>query len=289
MMPRRLPTHLLCIALVAGALCHAAGARADHGVPLVVAQAPAREVVPLGDENFELEDAAAEPAGFPDPMERTNRGVLWFDQQVDRWVVDPIVKTYQYIVPPPARRAVRRVCLNLNSASILINDLLQREWGDACVTAERFTINSTLGVGGLFDPAASLGMERHSSDFGQTLALAGIGSGPYLIMPLFGPSNVRDASGTLVDFLMQPTLYFLPIATLFIFEGSLGLSTGLSARDTYSEGLAALRSSSVDYYSALHNAFYQTRMAQIWERRPQHRPQHRPDAAPTPGAAVVLR
>jgi ABC-type transporter lipoprotein component MlaA len=93
---------------------------------------------------------------------------------------------------------------------------------------------------------------------------------------------VRDASGTVVDFLMQPTLYFLPIATLFIYEGSLSLSTGLSARDTYSEGLASLRASSVDYYSALHNAYYQTRVAQIWERRAAHKP----DAAPTPNAVA---
>ncbi|MEO8602710.1 MAG: VacJ family lipoprotein [bacterium] len=282
-MSRRLPAPLLVSALLAsGLLLGASSARADHAVPLVVAQATTREAIPLDEASFELEDAAAEPAGFPDPMERTNRGVLRFDQQVDRWVVDPLVKTYQFVVPPPARRAVRRFCLNINSTSIMINDLLQREWGDACVTAERFVINSTVGIGGLFDPAAALGMERHSSDFGQTLALAGIGSGPYLIMPIFGPSNVRDASGTVVDFFLQPTLYFLPFATLFIYEGSLGLSTGLSARDTYSEGLASLRASSVDYYSALHNAYYQTRMAQIWDRRPQHRL----ELAPTPAAVA---
>ena len=228
------------------------------------------EVIPLDDSAFEHEHEEA-PSGFPDPLENSNRTMLWFDQEVDRFVVDPIVRIYQFLVPPPGRRAVRRFTLNIGSASILINDLLQREWGDASITTQRFVINSTIGVGGLFDPAAAIGMERHHSDFGQTLALLGIDSGPYLVLPLMGPSNARDSGGRVVDFFMQPLLYILPIAQLFVYEGSLGLSSGLAARDAYSEGIAALRSSSVDYYSALRNAYYQTRTAEIWERRAPHR------------------
>lgn len=268
----RLAVHLLLLyALAAPALAEppaASLAQAGGGAAL--------EVVPLDDEadahapgGLEIEEP---PSGYPDPLEDTNRGVLRFDQHVDRWVVSPIIATYQFIVPPPARRAVRRFCLNLNSFSILTNDLLQREWRDAAVTSERFLLNSTLGIGGLFDPAAAIGMERHTSDFSQTLALAGVDSGPYLIMPLFGPSTVRDAGGDVVDFFMQPTLYFLPIATLFIYEGSLGLGSGLAARDYHSEGLESLRASSVDFYSALRNAYYQTRTAEIWDRRDAHRP-----------------
>jgi phospholipid-binding lipoprotein MlaA len=232
---------------------------------------PELEVVPLDEDSFALEHQEA-PSGSPDPLESSNRRAMWVDQQIDRWFVDPLVRTYQFIVPPPGRRAVRRFTLNLNSVSILINDLLQREWGDAAVTTERFAINSTVGIGGIFDPAAALGMERHHSDFGQTLALLGVGSGPYLVVPLFGPSNARDSGGTVVDFFLQPMLYILPFAQLFVFEGSLGLSTGLAARDAYSEGIASLRSSSVDYYSALRNAYYQTRTAEIWDRRDAHRP-----------------
>lgn len=254
---------LIAVALV---LAAAGAARSDTGADA----AGPREVIPLDEDAFTLEESAV-PAGYPDPMERSNRRMLWVDQHLDRWLVDPIVKTYQFVVPPPGRRMVRRFCLNVNSVSILVNDLLQREWGDATITAERLVLNTTIGIGGLFDPAAALGIERHGSDFGQTLALAGVGSGPYLVMPLFGPTTVRDASGIVVDFFLQPTLYILPFATLFIYEGSLGLSTGLSARDAYSEALAALRSSSVDYYSALANAYYQTREAQIWARRQPHR------------------
>lgn len=265
----RVLSTIRALAVALALLCIGGGAtavRADDAA----SPTPELEVVPLDDSAFELEHEQA-PAGFPDPLENTNRTTLWFDQQVDRFFLDPLVRGYQFIVPPPGRRAVRRFTLNLNSVSILINDLLQREWGDACVTTERFAINSTVGVAGLFDPAAALGLERHHSDFGQTLALLGVGSGPYLMLPLFGPSNARDSSGTVVDFFLQPMLYILPVAQLFVYEGSLGLSSGLAARDAYSEGIAALRSSSVDYYSALRNAYYQTRTAEIWDRREAHR------------------
>lgn len=262
---RRARRHSFALCLTA-ALALAVAVRAEEAP---TDGATELEVIPLDpDAGLEHEDA---PAGFPDPLERSNRGLLWFDLQLDRWLIDPMVRTYQFLVPPPGRRAVRRFTLNLNSVSILVNDLLQREWSDASVTTQRFAINSTVGLAGLFDPAAALGMERHHSDFGQTMALVGVDSGPYLMMPFFGPSTVRDASGSVVDFFMQPMLYILPFAQLFIYEGSLGLSSGLSARDYYSEGIAALRSSSVDYYSALRNAYYQTRTAEIWNRRDQHR------------------
>jgi phospholipid-binding lipoprotein MlaA len=260
-------TRALAVALAF--LCLAGGGRPARAEE-PASPSPELEVIPLDENAPGLEHESA-PSGFPDPLENTNRKTMWFDQQLDRFLIDPMVRGYQFIVPPPGRRAVRRFTLNLNSVSILINDLLQREWGDACVTTERFAINSTVGVGGLFDPAAAIGMERHHSDFGQTLALLGIGSGPYLVLPLFGPSNARDSSGTVVDFFLQPMLYILPFAQLFVYEGSLGLSSGLAARDAYSEGIAALRSSSVDYYSALRNAYYQTRTAEIWDRRAAHR------------------
>ncbi|HSP97065.1 MAG TPA: VacJ family lipoprotein [Candidatus Dormibacteraeota bacterium] len=266
-MPTCVNPRRLAVALALAAL---AGAPRPVRAEQAASPTPELEIVPLDENALALEQQGA-PSGFPDPWENTNRKSLWVDQQLDRWFVDPVVRTYQFIVPPPGRRAVRRFTLNLDSVAILVNDLLQREWGDACVTTERFAINSTVGIGGLFDPAAAIGMELHHADFGQTLALFGVGSGPYLVLPLFGPSNARDSSGMVVDFFLQPLLYVLPFAELFLYEGSLGFSTGLAARDAYSEGIAALRSSSVDYYSALRNAYYQTRTAEIWDRRDAHR------------------
>jgi phospholipid-binding lipoprotein MlaA len=249
--------------------------------PAIVAQAPPADSAPPhpdpasapapppargSDPLFELA-SDEDHAGFPDPYQRTNRALLWLDQELARWVVDPITGVYQFVVPGPVRRAVRRFFLNLDTPALLVNDLLQREWADAGVTIERFALNTVFGIGGLFDPAAQLGLPRHSSDFGQTLALAGVGSGPYIILPFFGPSTVRDAFGGLVDLALQPTLYILPFGTLIIYESSLGLS----ARDAHSEALEMLRESSIDYYAALHNAYSQNRRAQIWSRREPHR------------------
>lgn len=259
---------VICAAALTASIGHAE----PEPAPAVAAPAP----TPAADDEFEL-DVTDEPTGFPDPLESTNRRVLWFDDQLARWVVDPVVNVYQFILPGPVRRAVRRFFLNVNSPSVLVNDLLQREWRDASITIQRFTVNTTVGIGGLFDPAAAIGLERHSSDFGQTLALSGVSSGPYLVLPFFGPNTTRDAFGGVVDLFLQPTLYFLPFVQIFIYEGSFGLST----RDAYDEAIGALRESSVDYYSSLANAYYQTRTAEIWGRRGHHRPAVEDDPAPS--------
>lgn len=273
-------THLAVCIRTLGALAflaaEAVAADVSTNANAALEATPPRDVVPLDDKaTFELDD---EVAGFPDPWETTNRKTLWLDQQLDTWIISPLVTSYQFLVPTPARHALHRFCLNLDTPAIVFNDLLQREWEDAGVTTGRFLVNTTVGLGGLFDPAVSLGLERHHADFGQTLALAGVDSGPYLIMPLFGPTTVRDASGSVVDFFLQPLLYVVPFAALFIYEGS----SGLSVRETHDEGLDALRTSSVDYYAALHNAYSQTRMAEIWDRRAAHR-----KPTPIPVAAVA--
>lgn len=283
-MGRRTARHALATALL-GTLS-VVPAHAERGTdPTHVAQAaptPTAEPEPStsDDDDFELEEDEFS-AGFPDPFERTNRALFWLDQELARWVVDPITSVYQLIVPNPARKAVRRFFLNLDTPSVLVNDLLQREWADAGVTIQRFALNTVLGLGGLFDPAAELGMPRHDSDFGQTLALAGVDSGPFIMLPFFGPSTVRDAFGGLVDLALQPTLYILPFGTLIIYESSLGLST----REAHSEALKMLKESSVDYYSALHNGYSQSRMAHIWDRREGHRVAREP----TPGPVIAER
>lgn len=267
-------------ALVAALLCCVTALATDRArgdvAPPADAAAPAP--TPAASDDFEL-DFTDEPTGFPDPFESTNRRVLWFDDQLARWVVNPVVNTYQFIVPGPVRRSVRRFFLNVNSPSVLVNDLLQREWRDASVTIQRFALNTTIGIAGLFDPAEAIGLARHNSDFGQTLALSGVESGPYIVVPFFGPNTARDAVGDVVDLFLQPTLYFLPFVQIFIYEGSHGLST----RDAYDEAIGALRESSVDYYASLHNAYYQTRTAEIWQRREHHR--RKPAAEPTPASA----
>jgi phospholipid-binding lipoprotein MlaA len=124
-----------------------------------------------------------------------------------------------------------------------------------------------VGLAGLFDPAEKLGLERHHTDFGQTMAVYGVPSGPYIVLPLLGPTTVRDGSGYVVDFLFQPTTYILPGLTLVIFASIHQGSTGLAAREAHANQLQALEASSVDFYSALRSAYYQDRTAAIEARR----------------------
>ena len=223
---------------------------------------------PLFDE-FEA-DLAQAPAIFPDPLENTNRRVLGFNRLVDRWVLDPITRFYGFVFPNPVKRAIGRFFTNLGEPATTANNLLQLEWKDAGSSVSRFAINSTIGLAGLFDPAAALGLPYHRSDFGQTLALAGTPSGAYLMLPVLGPNNVRDGFGVLADITMHPLTWFLG-PTNFMIYGIYGGSQGLSMREQHLENLDALREGSVDYYAALRSAYYQNRVANIWQRREDRR------------------
>jgi phospholipid-binding lipoprotein MlaA len=250
--------------LVAGLLCLVAGSAAAQAEP-----------DPLFDDDFFDEEFAAEPAGYPDPLETSNRGVLAFNRQVDRWILDPITRAYRFVFPSPVRNAISRFFLNLGSTRTLANDLLQLEWKDAGVTTSRLLINTTIGIAGFFDVAAKIGLERHESDFGQTLALAGTPSGPYLMLPVLGPSTLRDGSGIAVDGFFQPTFYILGPTELLVYAGSSSLST----RDRHFVELKALEDSAIDVYAAMRNGFYQDRVGAIWGRREGHRTSMEPSTA----------
>jgi len=207
------------------------------------------------DEGFDL----GEERIVPDPFEKTNRVTFKFNRAVHHWVLSPITKGYQFVVPEPARKSVRRALINLNSPSILVNDLLQLRFKDAAQTLGRFLLNSTIGMGGLFDVAVEAGWEYQHADFGQTLARAGVGSGPYLIIPVLGPNTLRDGVGDIVDLFMQPLTYLVgPFPNLV-----LGGGRGFAELEAKSEAMEALEESSVDYYAALRSAYMQNRRAEI--------------------------
>jgi phospholipid-binding lipoprotein MlaA len=212
-----------------------------------------------------------QPESFPDPLEPMNRKILNFNRGVDRWFVNPITDAYAFIVPEPAQVCVQQFLSNLDSPSIMMNDLLQREWKDAGITLTRFFVNTTVGVGGFFDVAKYNGLPGHKSDFGQTLALMGVPSGAYLVVPILGPVTVRDGTGYIVDLFFQPTTWVLGPSGQLFFNSIHGGSAGIVLREAQKENLRALEESSIDYYAALRNAFYQNRMGQIWRRREHHR------------------
>lgn len=240
-----------------------------------VPESAAEEAAPQQptDEELELEFAETDdegPTGFPDPLEPINRCTLRFNRLVDRVLLDPITHLYQFVFPHPVRVSIRQFFTNLDSPAILANDLLQREWNDARVTVVRFGINTTVGVAGFFDPASHWGWEGHYSDFGQTLALEGVPSGAYIIVPILGPNTVRDGIGDIVDILFRPVTFILGPAEQIFYTTIHGGGYGLAIRDEHAEELAMLERSSVDFYAALRSAYYQTRTAEIWARRRDH-------------------
>ncbi len=142
---------------------------------------------------------------FNDPLEGWNRGVFAFNRVVDRAVLDPIVSGYQAVVPKTARKGISNVVDNLFEPLNAVNLALQGEFGDSGKSLVRFITNSTIGLAGLFDVASDAGLPEYNEDFGQTLAVWGVPDGPYLVLPFFGPSNVRDGVGQIANNTINPT------------------------------------------------------------------------------------
>ena len=134
-----------------------------------------------------------------DPMEGYNRSMYKFNYNFDKYFFIPVVDAYEFVLPTFAQTGVTNFFNNINEGRTFYNSLLQAKGTKAMITAGRFLTNTTLGIGGLFDPATSLGMKRQTEDFGQTLGHYGVGSGSYVVLPILGPSNVRDTTGIIAD------------------------------------------------------------------------------------------
>ncbi len=134
-----------------------------------------------------------------DPWVNTNKSLYRFNYNLDKYFLLPIVNTYEFILPTVAQTGVSNFFNNIGEIRTLYNSLLQAKGGKALTTTGRFLTNTTVGIGGLFDPATGMGMKRQNEDFGQTLGVWGVGSGPYFVMPVLGPGTVRSTSGFVVD------------------------------------------------------------------------------------------
>ena len=207
------------------------------------------------------------PEEISDTLEGLNRAVFFVNDGLDTILIRPIAYVYGNLVPPFVKRRVRNFFSNINEPVVFANDLLQAELEDAGVVAARFLINSTVGLAGLFDVAAEIGLEPHEADFGQTLHAYGIGPGPYLVLPLLGPSNLRDGVGLAVDAVLNPFTWLLePEENLAIAAGR-----GLVRREELLVPLDALRENTVDYYAALRSLYYQDRAVALGRgRAPDH-------------------
>jgi phospholipid-binding lipoprotein MlaA len=238
--PGGTPLRLACLALALGALAGCA-TRPDPADP----------------------EAVAEFRATNDPIEPLNRGVYFVNEGLDTLVVRPATELYRIALPPEVRTGVRNVLGNLRTPVILANDLLQGEGARAQVTASRFVVNSTAGVLGLFDVAKNWGLPAHTEDFGQTLAVWGVGPGPYLYLPVLGPSNPRDAAGFAAGIAADP-LTWVGGANAAGYART-GL-TVLDTRESLIEPLDQVRATSLDPYATIRSAYRQRRAAEIGNR-----------------------
>jgi phospholipid-binding lipoprotein MlaA len=145
-----------------------------------------------------------------------------FNDTLDRYVMKPVAKGYRAVLPSPVRKGVSNFFSNLREPAVMINSALQGKFSQAASDLGRFMINTTFGIYGLFDVATAIGIERHNEDFGQTLGTWGVGEGPYLVLPLLGPSNIRDGVGLYADNELYPPNHLDSSSTrtkLYILEG----------------------------------------------------------------------
>jgi phospholipid-binding lipoprotein MlaA len=204
-----------------------------------------------------------------DPFEPVNRVIFKVNWVLDGLFLEPAARIYRFVAPRFVRTGVTNFLANLRTPVVLINDLLQGEPKRAELTFGRFMFNTIMGLGGLIDVGGMLGMpERHSEDFGQTLALHGVGAGPYLMLPLLGPSSVRDATGQVVDLAFDPlTILGAADIGILIVPTEIGLArTGaeaLSFRERNIENIEELRRSSIDEYAAVRTLYRQLRASEI--------------------------
>ncbi len=230
---------------------------------LQAADVPINQDMYAADDEFLDEDPFADE-DLPqlqvyDPIEPVNRGVYWLNDKLYVYLFKPVAKGWR-VVPAPARVSISNFFSNLTTPVRAANALLQLKIGGVFDEVYRLVINSTIGIGGLFDPAASVaGVEKVEEDLGQTFGHYGVGSGPYLVLPIFGPSNLRDGVGRFGDTFLDPLPYALrdnEVIALKVLDGENELSLD---KDTY-EGI---KKHEIDPYLFIRNAYEQRRAAKV--------------------------
>jgi phospholipid-binding lipoprotein MlaA len=189
-----------------------------------------------------------------DPHEGLNRDLFAAHEAIDGAVLEPLARGYRAIMPRPLRSGVSNFLRNLKAPVIFANDVLQAEPARAGTTLARFGLNSTIGVLGVFDPAASMGLERHDEDFGQTLAVWGLSEGPYFFVPVLGPTNLRDGAGRIIDLTFDP-LNWAEFDEADEARAIRGVLTGISAREALLDQVDNIRENSVDPYVTFRSSY----------------------------------
>lgn len=239
---------------------------------------------------------AAAEEDFNDPFEDTNRKIFDFNQAVDRHVLVPVAKTYRAGLPEPIRDSLRDFLINLQEPLIFANDTLQGKFARAKETVVRFVLNSTIGMGGLVDVAGRWGIPYHEQDLGITLGVWGVPEGPYLVLPVLGPSNPRDLGGEVAQGFADPWNILAADNNLLWVTFLRGGVSGIDQRARYLDSLADIERTSLDYYATIRSLYRQRRAALIRNERQnlppnpgftQGAPSAPVAAGPAPGRAMV--
>ena len=199
-----------------------------------------------------------------DPLEPMNRVVYSFNDAVDTALIRPVAEGYRAVLPQFLRTGVANVFSNINDVLIALNNLLQGKFIDAISDVGRVVINSTAGIAGFFDVATHFGMEKHNEDFGQTLGYWGVGDGPFLMLPLVGPSNLRDAAARMVDYRTDPITYVRSMRL----RNSLWGTRALSQRADLLDTSKILETAALDPYEFLRDAYLQRRRNLVHDGAP---------------------
>jgi phospholipid-binding lipoprotein MlaA len=200
-----------------------------------------------------------------DPWEKFNEKMFTFNYNLDKYVLKPAAKGYNAVMPDMFQTMIDNAFTNLRMPARFVNKVLQWKLLDASKEMGRFLINSTLGIGGLFDVARQeMGLERQKADFGQTLGIWGVGPGPYLVLPLMPPLTVRDGVGYAADGAMNPLYYYIPF-----WPDQFGMKAGetINDRSLNLDLFQGIEESTVDLYSSVRNAYLQRRNRLIKEGR----------------------
>lgn len=198
-----------------------------------------------------------------DPLEPLNRGIYKFNDTVDKAIVKPVAKAYKAVIPEPAKNMVRNFFSNLDDVVVMVNNLLQLKFAQAASDGSRVVFNSTFGIFGLFNVTGRL--EKHNEDFGQTLGYWGVGSGPYIVLPFFGPSTVRDSAGLYADgqLSVMRDIDHIPTRNQAYLTEKISQRAGLLDQENVLNEAAA-----IDRYAFIRDAYLQRRLSLVYDGDP---------------------
>mgnify|MGYP001246679934 CR=1 FL=1 len=197
-----------------------------------------------------------------DPIEPINRAIFGFNNVADRIILEPVAKGYRKL-PSPVQSGISNFLSNLRTPLVAVNQLLQGQGKNAAESVGRFAVNTTAGVLGIIDVAEKVGLEEKEEDFGQTLGTWGVGDGFYLVLPIFGPSNLRDSAGMILTYSTDPiNLYAVREGEAWLVPLRVA-TNAVDQRSKIIDEVNAMRDNSVDYYATVRSSYYQNRKAAI--------------------------